>query len=295
MLAALPPIAGSTPITRPMNDDQSSRNGRDRISQITLACDTARLDAALHRLGAAVRAAHRSTSVMICAKANTPISTGRNAMPPSRKGMPSVRRGWPITGSLPRMVTTQPSAPASRPFSSEASTRPADHRQREDEEREVLPRPELERDCGERPGGGDEEHAAEQAAEERRPDAEPQRAPRLALLRHRKAVERGRDRRRLAGDAEQARGDQAAGGAADVDADHRRETLQRIEAEGERQHHDDGHGDGDARQRAADHADQRAEDERHQVLHLQHVRRCPVPSSSNMARSPSSGRAAAAP
>ena len=37
MLAALPPIAGSTPITRPMNVDQSSRNGRDRISHSTFA------------------------------------------------------------------------------------------------------------------------------------------------------------------------------------------------------------------------------------------------------------------
>ena len=85
------------------------------------------------------------------------------------------------------------------------------------------------------------------------------------------AVERRRDRRRLAGNAEQARGDEPAGLAADVDADHRREALQRLEAEGERQHHDDRHRDGDARQRAADHADQRAEDERHQVLPLQDV------------------------
>ncbi len=43
MFAALPPIAGSTPITTPMNEVQSSRNGRERISQITLKCDTARL------------------------------------------------------------------------------------------------------------------------------------------------------------------------------------------------------------------------------------------------------------
>ncbi len=62
-----------------------------------------------------------------------------------------------------------------------------------------------------------------------------------------------------AGNADQRRGDRAAGRAADVDAGHRRQALQRIESEGERQHDDDGHGDGDAGQRAADQSDERAE------------------------------------
>ena len=180
MLAALPPIAGSTPITRPMKVDHSSRNGRDRISQITLGCDTARLIARSARSLRPPRRPCARPRDMICANANTPISTGRNGMPPSSKAMPSVRRGCPITGSLPSTVTTQPSAPESRPLRERGFDQPGDHRQREHEEREVLPRPELEREPSERPGRADEHHRAEQPAEDRGPDAEPQRAARLA-------------------------------------------------------------------------------------------------------------------
>ncbi len=123
MLAALPPIAGSTPISTPMNAYHSSWNGRDRISQITFTCRTARFAA---RSTAAIGVpVPRSSSDMICANANTPISTGRKSMPPRRNGMPSVSRSCPITGSLPRMVTMQPSAPEIRPFTRDASTRPA--------------------------------------------------------------------------------------------------------------------------------------------------------------------------
>ncbi len=43
MLAALPPIAGNTPITMPMKVHQSRMNGRQRMSQITDRCDTLRL------------------------------------------------------------------------------------------------------------------------------------------------------------------------------------------------------------------------------------------------------------
>jgi hypothetical protein len=82
-----------------------------------------------------------------------------------------------------------------------------DHRQREDEEREVLPWPEPQRERGERAGGRHQHDGAEQAAEDRRPDAQPQRAAGLALARHREAVERGGDGGGLAGNAEQARGD----------------------------------------------------------------------------------------
>ena len=125
MFAALPPIAGSTPIQTPINEVHSSRNGRDRISQVTFTCDTARTEAAL--TASAMRSVPPifSASVMICANANTPISTGRNSTPPSRNGMPKVSRGTPIIGSLPSTVTTRPNMPAIRPFSSDASTSPA--------------------------------------------------------------------------------------------------------------------------------------------------------------------------
>ena len=194
-------------------------------------------------------------------------------MPPSSHGMPSVRRGWPITGSLPRTVTTQPSAPESSPLMSELSTRPATIDSASTKSAKYSQGPKLQRELRERPGGRDQHHRAEQPAEDRGPDAEPQRPPRLALARHREAVEGGGHRRGLARNAEQAGGDQAAGLAADVDADHAGEPLQRLEAEGERQHHDHRHRDRDPGQRAADHADQRADEERHQVLHLEHVAR----------------------
>jgi hypothetical protein len=48
-----------------------------------------------------------------------------------------------------------------------------DHREREDEKREVLPRAELERELRERPGRGDEDDGAEEAAEDRGPDPDP--------------------------------------------------------------------------------------------------------------------------
>jgi hypothetical protein len=67
---------------------------------------------------------------------------------------------------------------------------------------------------------------------------------------------------------EQAAGDQAAGRSADIDAGHRRKARQRIEPVGERQHHDDRHGDGDTWERAADHADQCAGKQRQQVFPL---------------------------
>src|SRR5215510_9084182 len=125
MLAALPPIAGSTPITSPMNDAQRRRNGRDTISQITLPCDTTSRIARAAWSAAASAPPMRSTSDMIWPKANTPISTGRKEMPPSMNSIPKASRGWPSTGSPPSTVTIRPSAPERRPFASEDSTSPA--------------------------------------------------------------------------------------------------------------------------------------------------------------------------
>src|SRR5882762_3760404 len=68
MLAALAPIAGSTPISTPTKANHSSWKGRDRISQITLAWDTVSL-------------APRSSEPASCAKAHTPTSTARKSMP----------------------------------------------------------------------------------------------------------------------------------------------------------------------------------------------------------------------
>ena len=208
---------------------------------------------------------------MICAKANTPISTGRNGTPPSSQPMPSVRRGCPITGSLPSTVTTQPIAPESSPLVSELSTRPATIDSARTKSAKYSHGPNLSANSASGPVAATSTTAPSSPPKHRGPDAEPQRPPGLAVARHREAVEGRRHRRGLAGNAEQARGDQTAGFAADVNADHARQALQRLEAESERQHHDHRHGDGDARQRAADHADQRADEKRHQVLDLQDV------------------------
>ena len=62
---------------------------------------------------------------MICAKANTPISTGRNGTPPSSQLIPSVSRGAPKIGSLPRTVITRPMAPDSSPAVIDAPVSPA--------------------------------------------------------------------------------------------------------------------------------------------------------------------------
>ena len=125
MLAALAPIAGSTPISTPTNANHSSWNGRDRISQITLAWDTVSLTPRSSEPASCALPPLRSISPMICAKANTPISTGRKSMPPFTKSMPSVSRSWPITGSLPSTVTIRPRPPAINPFSRDASVSPA--------------------------------------------------------------------------------------------------------------------------------------------------------------------------
>ena len=199
-----------------------------------------------------------------------PISTGRKGKPPSSWWTPMVKRCTPMIGSGPTMVMTSPMAPDSRPLVTRASDQARHHRQRKHEQREEFPGAEFERQRSERPGEFDQAQPAERAADEGRPGADPDRAAGLALFGHREAVEGGGDRRRRAGDADQAGGDRAAGGAADIDADHGGQALQRIEPEGEGQHHDHRHGDGDAGQRPADHAGNGADQQRDQVLQVQH-------------------------
>ena len=158
-MAALPPIAGSTPMRMPTSVDHSSRNGRDRISQITLRCETR------ERLtprppsppAAARRIASFSMSVMICAKAKTPISTGRNGKPPPRNSEPKVKRGTLPIGSVPITVIRRPMRGREQPLDERGFGQPRHHRHRQHEQREELPRPELERDRRERPGDQDQE------------------------------------------------------------------------------------------------------------------------------------------
>ena len=123
-VAALPPIAGSTPMRMPTSVDHTSRKGRERISHSTLRCETVSGGALI---GALVRSAALifSMSVISCAKAKMPISTGRNGKPLRRNSVPRVKRGTLMIGSEPTMVMTRPIAPESSPLISDASVSPA--------------------------------------------------------------------------------------------------------------------------------------------------------------------------
>ena len=125
MLAALPPIAGNTPTTSPINDAQSRTKGRVRISHITFTWLTARLSFCAASVCNCCSEPSFSMSLMICAKAKVPIRTGKKGIPPSRVGMPKVSLSLPITGSLPNTVTTRPSPPAIKPLTMDDSTSPA--------------------------------------------------------------------------------------------------------------------------------------------------------------------------
>src|SRR2546422_770925 len=81
----------------------------------------------------------------------------------------------------------QTKAAGDQPLQQGCLGQPRNHRHGENEQRKELPRPELKRDCRERSGGADQKPAAEETPEERRPDAEPDCAARLALFRHRMA------------------------------------------------------------------------------------------------------------
>ena len=200
-----------------------------------------------------------------------------------------------MTGSVPITVTTRPIAPASRPFVSDAPVSPATIDSARMKSEKYSHGPNSSAMLRQRLGGADEEHAAEQPAEERGPDAEPDARGRARLCAP--SESRRTSWRSTTACPECRAGSEAIrppARAADVDAGHRREALQRIEAEGERQHHDDRHGDRDARQRAADHADQRAENSGTRYFRCRMLT-MPCQSSSYMLTSPSSARAAAAP
>ena len=177
-----------------------------------------------------------------------------------------------------------------RPLSSEASVSPATIDSASTKSEKYSQGPNSSANAASGPVATIRNIAAEQPAEERRPDAEPDRAARLALPRHREAVERGRDRRGRARDAEQARGDEPAGRAADVDAGHRGEPRSGSRPKVKGSTDDDRHGDGDAGQRAADHADRGAENSGTRYFSWRTLAR-PSPSSSNMAQKPGPGAA----
>ena len=102
-------------------------------------------------------------------------------------------------------------------------------------DREEFRRPEFQRERRDhRRQEGDQQHR-DQRADEGRGERRGQRFGRPALLRHRIAVEGGRDRPGLAGDVEQDRGDGAAEQRAPVDAGQHHDRRGRVHREGQRQ------------------------------------------------------------
>ena len=125
-LDALPPIAGRMPMISPTMVAQASRNGCRTISQLTLRCEKrSSLTSAADCTAWPCGRSSFSRSVMICAKAKMPISTGRNAKPPPMNSEPKVKRGTLPIGSWPTTVISSPIAVEIRPLSSEDSVSPA--------------------------------------------------------------------------------------------------------------------------------------------------------------------------
>ena len=128
----------------------------------------------------------------------------------------------------------------------------------EDDEREVLRRPEAERGAGERRGGEREDEGGDGAGEEGAERGGGERRSGLALLRHLVAVDGGDGGRALAGEVDEDRGGRAAVLGAVVDAGEHDQRRHRLEGEGDGQQHGDRCGRADAGQNADEGAEQHA-------------------------------------
>ncbi|MGY3595083.1 hypothetical protein ACVIGB_003132 [Bradyrhizobium sp. USDA 4341] len=112
---------------------------------------------------------------------------------------------------------------------------------------------------------GDQQHR-DQRADEGRGERGGQRFGRPALLRHRIAVERGRDRPGFAGDVEQDRGDGAAEQRTPIDAGQHHDGGCRIHREGQRQQDRDAVGAAKSGQHADEDAEHEADHHQQQCL-----------------------------
>ena len=206
MLAALPPIAGNTPISTPMNERPQQQEGPRQDFPDHLEMRYREAERAVHgvtELGDAAHAldfGHDLREGEHADQHRQEIDAALEHRDAEREALLAHHRVVAEDGD------DQPEAARDQALGERRFDQPRDHRQREHEQREEFPGAELERELRQRSGREDQERAAEQAAEERGPDAEPDRASRLAFLRHRMAVEGGGDRRGRAGDAEQHRG-----------------------------------------------------------------------------------------
>ena len=125
-----------------------------------------------------------------------------------------------------------------------------EHEEAQEEEGEVLGRPQAEGEVGERRREQHQRDHRQRPRDEGADGGDGQRGARAALLRHRVAVDAGHHRRRLAGDAHEDRGGRAAVHRAVVDAGEEHDGAGGVEPEG------GGQQEADPRQRA--HAGQHA-------------------------------------
>ena len=140
--------------------------------------------------------------------------------------------------------------------------------QAENHQREVLGRPEQQREAGQRRTECRHQHRRHATGKERADRGDRKRGARASLPRHLVTVERGDHGRRLARDVDQDRRGRAAVLRAVIDAGEHDQGAHRGQPEGDRQQHRDGRDRADARQHADKRADQRAEKTEQDVVGL---------------------------
>ena len=188
---------------------------------------------------------------------NRPMTATRKLTPRNSSDEPKVMRNWPDTVSMPMPASNRPSDIEMTVLCLASRPRPT--------KEQKVSRYTAKNSGGPNFSANDEIIGArnvismhrDQRADEGRGEGRGQRFRRPALLRHRIAVEGGRDRPGLAGDVEQDRGDGAAEQRAPIDAGQHHDGRGRIHREGQRQQDRDAVGAAEARQ----HADEDAEHE----------------------------------
>jgi hypothetical protein len=144
-----------------------------------------------------------------------------------------------------------------------------ERRQTQHDEREILRRSERERRIGERGGEEHQPHRAERAGDERPDRGDAERGAGAALQRHLVAVDAGHHGARFARDADQHRGQRPAVLRAVVDAGEKDDGRGRVGAERERQQQRDRRRRPDPRQHPDHLAHQHAEEAHREVLERQ--------------------------
>ena len=176
-----------------------------------------------------------------------------------------MNRSAPVKSSRPTVASSRPTTAAMSALSRAAAADGRDEQDAEQRERGVLGRAEVEREPGDERRDQRQRDDREGAADERADGGDAERRAGPALPGEGVAVEDGDHRRRLAGQAQQDRGDGAAVLGAVEDAGQHDDRGDRLEAEGERQQDRDGGGRAEPGQHADEHADDDADEAVQQV------------------------------